>query len=158
MNQSENLQYTEIIDRIANYQDHCLGCPYYRQHECGYAYPEMRLVPAERVLVRINGEVEPARRRVFQTQCTGEPCEEQPNSAVFLNSIEKALEDVPRADEDTVVYILRRLYRVQNKYSLDEPLLANTCIKKDVEQAINLILSKLDYEALENSLSPTPRR
>lgn len=153
MNQSETLQYTDIIDRISNYQDHCFGCPHYRQHECGFAFPDMQLAPAERMLVSIGGEVEPSRRRVFQTQCSGEPCEERPNSAVFLNSIEKALEDVPRADEDTVVIILRRLYRVINKYSSDEPLLTNTQIKKDVERAINLILSKLDYEALEDSVS-----
>lgn len=153
MNQSETLQYTDIIDRISNYQDHCFGCPHYRQHECGYVFPAMQLAPPERVLVSIGGEVEPSRRRVFQTQCSGEPCEEQPNSSVFLNSIEKALENVPRADEDTVVIILRRLYRVLNKYSSDEPLLVNTQIKKDVEQAINYILSKLDYEALEDSVS-----
>ena len=153
MNPSETLQYTDIIDRITDYQDQCIGCPHYRQCECGFAFPKNQLAPPERVLVSIGGEVEPSRRRVFQTQCSGEPCDEHPNSMVFLNSIEKSLENVPRADENTVVFILRKLYRAQNKYSSEEPLFLNTQIKKDVEQAINFVLSKLDYEALEDSVS-----
>jgi len=144
----------EIIDSIARYQDHCFSCPNYRHRECGFAFPEARFPEDKRIFAEVYQEMDYEERRLCDTKMSGEPCEEQPNSVAFLDSIEEDLENVaPGIDEDSVNTYLRRMYRIMVKHKDSDPLMQNTSIRSDVKKAIQLILAKLDLDALEEGVS-----
>lgn len=149
--------YDSILNHISRYQDNCYNCANYRHGLCGFVYPAQRFVGGATILLETYKEMDYDERLLYDTRASGDPCENQEGSVSFLNEIEESLEKLPQgADEGTLTHVLRRLYRLLGKHNITDPLMANTSIRSDVLKATQLILAKLDLDALENNVSILP--
>ncbi len=145
------VSYEEIMDIISEHQEICFTCSNYIKRQCGFVFPGAKLredqFPPE-------GEMQNWAYDTYQlyiTLSTGEACEKQTHSIVFLNLIEdKLAKTSPGIDEDTVNYILQRAFRIMYKYHHDEALFKNTHIKDDIQKAINLVMAHIDLDSLEH--------
>lgn len=151
MARNDTVSYEEIMNIISKHQEICFTCSNYITRQCGFAFPGARISEDQ---FPPDGEIQNwayDTYQLFLTQSTGEACEKQTHSIVFLNLIEDKLSKTPPGiDEDTVNYILQRAFRILNKYSHDEGLYKNTPIKDDIQKAINLVMAHIDLDSLEH--------
>lgn len=148
------VHYEDILDYIAHYQDTCIVCPNYRHRECGYIFAGARLPKGSSILAETYNQMTYDERVLYDTQVSGDPCENQVTSVVFLNTVERDLELVPVGiDEDTVNILLQKAFRILHKYTSEEDLFEGTTIRSDIQKAIDLVMAHIDLDALRNGVS-----
>jgi hypothetical protein len=139
-----------VIDELNNYVDCCATCDIFLCNACGFINKSLshKIVGEEAYSMMDEEEL-----KSYQTQVSHYHCEAQISKPALMKELKELVEKAEMTlCSDWLLKMLSKLYEIKAKVDNSDPLFKN-CFKDTVNEAIQLVIARVDLIFLQNQIS-----
>lgn len=139
-----------VIDELNNYVDCCATCDIFLRNACGFINKSLsHKIVGEEAYSMMDEEG----LKSYQTQVNHYHCEDQISKPALMKKLKELVE---KAEiilcSDWLLKMLSKLYEIKAKVANSDPLFKD-CFKDTVNEAISLVIARVDLIFLQNQIS-----